>query len=193
MHRYLCLLVSISPCVLAIIHAAERVTAALKSQSYSLHTPLVLPDMLPRYLHSAYTTQPTMHLYTPCPARYAALLTVKQAADRFVDAEVQTLDLLKKSREVQSSVYAVADTQCQAATWDIADTYARLEEEVGVGWLVWRGKCGESGVGQRSARPLLGTMWIGMHVWRRWVWGGSMWGGEWIVGEAVKARCQAAA
>jgi len=65
--------------------------------------------------------------------RYANLLMAKQAADKYNDVEVQTLDLLKKNREVQSSVLHVTTTSCQATPWDIADTYRAMEEGGGDG------------------------------------------------------------
>ncbi|GAX75644.1 hypothetical protein CEUSTIGMA_g3088.t1 [Chlamydomonas eustigma] len=72
--------------------------------------------------------------------RYNALLTLKQAADNYTDAETQTLDLLKKNREVQSAVMRTSSTACQATVWDITDTYKALNgagategEEAGAG------------------------------------------------------------
>lgn len=60
--------------------------------------------------------------------RYNALLLTKQGADRYSDQEAQTLEAMKKSREVQSSVLVTVSCECQATQWDISDTYAQLDE-----------------------------------------------------------------
>lgn len=56
--------------------------------------------------------------------RYSKLLAAKISTDRYADSETQTLELLKKSREVQSRVMNTATTECQATRWDIADAAA---------------------------------------------------------------------
>ena len=59
--------------------------------------------------------------------RYVKLLTAKQAADNYADAETQTLDLLKKTREVQSAALRTSTASCQATVWDITDAYTALD------------------------------------------------------------------
>lgn len=60
--------------------------------------------------------------------RYANLLQTKQAADKYVDAEAQTLVALQKSREVQSAVLKTMATSVQATAWDISDQFRLLDE-----------------------------------------------------------------
>ncbi|GFH26849.1 WD_REPEATS_REGION domain-containing protein, partial [Haematococcus lacustris] len=60
--------------------------------------------------------------------RYTQLLAQRAATDRYTDQEVQTLNPLKKAREVQSSILATSSTGCQAAAWDIADSHTALED-----------------------------------------------------------------
>ncbi|KAG2499039.1 hypothetical protein HYH03_003224 [Edaphochlamys debaryana] len=60
--------------------------------------------------------------------RYANLLHTKQATDKYVDAEAQTLSALKKSRDVQSAVLCCKASAVQATAWDIADTFRALDE-----------------------------------------------------------------
>ena len=59
--------------------------------------------------------------------RYSALLTLKLGADKFADNESQTLDLLRKGKEVQSEVAKSVEFQCQASVWDIADAMDAAE------------------------------------------------------------------
>ncbi|EFJ40856.1 hypothetical protein VOLCADRAFT_77807 [Volvox carteri f. nagariensis] len=60
--------------------------------------------------------------------RYANLLHTKQATDKYVDAEAQTLVALTKSRDVQSAVLVTRNTGMQATAWDISDTFRALDE-----------------------------------------------------------------
>ncbi|GFR43755.1 hypothetical protein Agub_g4867 [Astrephomene gubernaculifera] len=60
--------------------------------------------------------------------RYANLLSTKQATDKYVDAEAQTLVALKKSRDVQSAVMSTRAVAVQATAWDISDTFRALDE-----------------------------------------------------------------
>eukprot|EP00798_Chlamydomonas_sp_ICE-L_P023735 gene23735-9291_t len=60
--------------------------------------------------------------------KYADLLILKQSADKFSNVETQTLDLLTKNREVQSAVVQTASVPCQAAAWDIEDTYREVDD-----------------------------------------------------------------
>ncbi|KAG2453598.1 hypothetical protein HYH02_001816 [Chlamydomonas schloesseri] len=60
--------------------------------------------------------------------RYANLLHTKQATDKYVDAEAQTLVALKKTREAQSAMLVTRASGTQATAWDIADTFRALDE-----------------------------------------------------------------
>jgi hypothetical protein len=60
--------------------------------------------------------------------RYAALLNLKLGADKFADNESQTLDLLRKGREVQSEAEKAVEFECQATVWDIADAMDAIAE-----------------------------------------------------------------
>ncbi|GIL70976.1 hypothetical protein Vretimale_4066 [Volvox reticuliferus] len=60
--------------------------------------------------------------------RYANLLHTKQATDKYVDAEAQTLVALTKSRDVQSAVLVTRSAAVQATAWDISDTFRALDE-----------------------------------------------------------------
>eukprot|EP00201_Polytomella_parva_P018197 CAMPEP_0175071880 /NCGR_PEP_ID=MMETSP0052_2-20121109/19529_1 /TAXON_ID=51329 ORGANISM="Polytomella parva, Strain SAG 63-3" /NCGR_SAMPLE_ID=MMETSP0052_2 /ASSEMBLY_ACC=CAM_ASM_000194 /LENGTH=271 /DNA_ID=CAMNT_0016339181 /DNA_START=120 /DNA_END=932 /DNA_ORIENTATION=- len=60
--------------------------------------------------------------------RYHQLLRTRLAADKYVDAEGQTLSALKKSREVQSAVLITRDVSSQASPYDIADASRRRDD-----------------------------------------------------------------
>lgn len=89
-------------------------------------------------------------------ARYAALLTTKQAADKYTDQETQTLAPLHKAREVQAGILTTTATGCQATIWDLADTYDLLEQATAL-QAAAGGEGGAGGEGTGGGAAAAGT------------------------------------
>lgn len=71
-------------------------------------------------------------------AKYANALAARPAnAGNYVNNESQTLELLRKTREVQSWASERKDASCQSSRWDIADCVAGLHEVRGEGCCSW--------------------------------------------------------